>query len=89
MVAATPLSDRPTDPFRYKAIYARDLLHGLGDGETVEGRSIPGLSLLCTGVQYQWRENGLPVCLVPAISGIRSLGFSAIDAACRRIAGCG
>ncbi len=39
VIAYTPLPDGDRDPYGYKAIYARDLLHGLGDVENVDGRS--------------------------------------------------
>jgi len=37
--AYRPPSEAVFDPFGYKAIYARDLLHGLGDVENVDSRS--------------------------------------------------
>ncbi len=53
-----PLPDRPADPFGYKAIYARDLLHNLGDVENVDGRSDADCIEAAELLGFVWTGNG-------------------------------
>ena len=70
VIAYQPPPDRNYDPFGYKAIYARDLLHSLGDVANVDERSDAAciqaaevLGIVWKGAVVAWR-NRLPLLSV-------------------------